>query len=61
MGNTTRIAHFVSVRHLNVPGEISNRANGRLQIFNTKEDYKIFEKLLLETKELVNVVVVPSI
>jgi putative transposase len=31
-----------------------NRANGRLQIFNTKEDYQLFEKLLLETKELVD-------
>jgi putative transposase len=31
---------------------IINRANGRLQIFNTDEDYTLFEQLLLETKEV---------
>lgn len=31
---------------------VINRANGRHKIFNTKTDYQIFEKLLLETKEL---------
>ncbi len=25
---------------------VINRANGRFQIFNTKEDYELFEKLL---------------
>lgn len=40
---------------VDVGGEIYhiiNRANGRLQIFNKDEDYELFEKLLLETKEL---------
>jgi len=40
---------------VDVGGEIYhviNRANGRLQIFNNDEDYKLFEQLLLETKEL---------
>jgi putative transposase len=32
---------------------VINRANGRYQIFDTKADYQVFEKLLLETKELV--------
>ena len=31
---------------------VLNRANGRLQIFNTNEEYQLFEKLLLETKEV---------
>ena len=31
---------------------VINRANGRLQIFNTKEDYILFEKLLTEAKAL---------
>ena len=31
---------------------VINRANGRLQIFNTDEDYRLFEQLLLETKEI---------
>ncbi len=31
---------------------VINRANGRLQIFNTKEDYLLFEKLLAEAKNL---------
>lgn len=31
---------------------VINRANGRFQIFNTDEDYQLFEQLLLETKEL---------
>jgi len=31
---------------------VINRANGRLQIFNTPEDYCSFEKLLMEAKEL---------
>ncbi len=42
---------------ITVGGEIYhviNRANGRLQIFNTKEDYQLFEKLLLDTKELMD-------
>ncbi len=33
---------------------VINRANGRHQIFETDEDYHLFEKLLLETKELVD-------
>ena len=40
---------------VDVGGEIYhviNRANGRLQIFNTDEDYQLFEQLLLETKEI---------
>jgi len=40
---------------VDIGGEIYhviNRANGRLQIFNTDEDYKLFEQLLLETKEI---------
>ncbi|MHB8860490.1 MAG: transposase [Minisyncoccota bacterium] len=31
---------------------VINRANGRFQIFNTDEDYQLFEQLLLETKEI---------
>lgn len=31
---------------------VINRANGHLQIFNTDDDYRLFEKLLLETKEI---------
>ena len=40
---------------VDVGGEIYhviNRANGRLQIFDTPEDYRLFEQLLLETKEI---------
>ena len=40
---------------VDVGGEIYhviNRANGRLQIFNKDEDYKLFEQILIETKEL---------
>ena len=40
---------------VDVGGEVYhviNRANGRLRIFNKDEDYKLFEQLLLETKEL---------
>ena len=40
---------------VDVGGEIYhviNRANGRLQIFNKDEDYKLFERILIETKEL---------
>jgi putative transposase len=31
---------------------VINRANGRLQIFNKKEDYQLFEELLAEAKAL---------
>ncbi len=31
---------------------VINRANGRLQVFNTPEDYRLFEKLMEEAKEL---------
>jgi putative transposase len=31
---------------------VINRANGRFQIFNKKEDYQLFEELLMEAKEL---------
>ncbi len=40
---------------VDIGGEIYhviNRANGRMQIFNEKEDYLLFEKLLKEAKEL---------
>ena len=43
------------VARVDVGGEIYhviNRANGRLQIFNSDEDYRLFEQLLLETKEV---------
>lgn len=33
---------------------VINRANGRLRIFDTDADYQLFEQLLLDTKELVN-------
>lgn len=33
---------------------VINRANGRMQIFNNPEDYSLFEQLLLETKELID-------
>jgi len=33
---------------------VINRANGRMQIFDTPEDYQHFEKLLLDAKELVD-------
>lgn len=42
---------------IDVGGEVYhviNRANGRMEIFSKPEDYKLFEKLLLETKELLN-------
>ena len=42
---------------VDVGGEIYhviNRANGRHQIFNTDKDYKLFEQLLFETKELID-------
>lgn len=32
---------------------VINRANGRMQIFNERNDYKLFEQLLEETKELI--------
>ena len=40
---------------VDIGGEIYhviNRANGRFQIFNKDEDYKLFEQILTETKEL---------
>ena len=40
---------------VDIGGEIYhviNRANGRLQIFNEDNDYQLFEKFLLDTKEL---------
>jgi putative transposase len=40
---------------VDVGGEIYhiiNRANGRLQIFSNDEDYRLFEKILLDAKEL---------
>ncbi len=49
MPRASRIAIGGEVYH------VINRANGRLTIFNTKEDYEIFEQLLLETKELLDV------
>lgn len=33
---------------------VINRANGRMQIFNTPEDYRLFEKLIEEAKELID-------
>lgn len=33
---------------------VINRANGRMQIFNTPEDYRVFEKLMEEAKELIS-------
>lgn len=33
---------------------VINRANGRMQIFNTQEDYLLFEKSMEEAKELTN-------
>ena len=42
---------------VDVGGEIYhiiNRANGRLQIFNKDADYQLFEQLLFETKELLD-------
>ena len=48
MPRTSRIAVGGEVYH------VINRANGRFQIFNNTEDYTIFEQLLLETKELVD-------
>lgn len=48
MPRISRIAVGEEVYH------VINRANGRLQIFNTTEDYQLFEQLLLDTKELVD-------
>lgn len=42
---------------VDVGGEVYhviNRANGRTEIFSDPSHYKLFEKLLLETKELVD-------
>ena len=42
---------------VDVGGEIYhviNRANGRMEIFHDKEDYQLFEELLRETKDLVD-------
>ena len=33
---------------------VINRSNGRHRIFNTETDYRIFEQILLETKELID-------
>lgn len=33
---------------------VINRANGRMQIFNKPEDYRVFENLIEEAKELTN-------
>ena len=33
---------------------VINRANGRHRIFNAETDYRIFEQILLETKELID-------
>ncbi len=43
------------VARVDVGGEIYhviNRANGRMQIFDTDTDYRLFEQILLETKEI---------
>lgn len=48
MPRTSRIAIGGEVYH------VINRANGRLQIFNNKDDYQLFEQLLLDTKELLD-------
>jgi len=48
MPRTSRIAVGEEVYH------VINRANGRMKIFNSSEDYQLFEQLLLETKELVD-------
>ncbi|KKW44392.1 hypothetical protein A3J11_00740 [Candidatus Kaiserbacteria bacterium RIFCSPLOWO2_02_FULL_55_12] len=43
------------VARVDVGGEIYhviNRANGRLQIFDTDEDYRLLEQLLLQTEEV---------
>ena len=34
---------------------VINRANGRMQIFDTDEDYELFEDLLQDTKELIGI------
>lgn len=42
---------------VDVGGEIyhvTNRANGRMKIFDKEKDFKLFEQLLLETKELID-------
>jgi hypothetical protein len=44
---------------VDVGGEIYhviNRTNGRLRIFNGKKDYLFFEKLLLDAKEMIMVI-----
>ncbi len=46
MPRTSRVAVGGEVYH------VINRANGRMTIFTTKEDYQLFEQLLLDTKEL---------
>ncbi|MBI4118577.1 MAG: hypothetical protein HY455_03525 [Parcubacteria group bacterium] len=33
---------------------VINRANGRMQIFDAPEDYRRFEKLMLDAKELID-------
>ena len=33
---------------------VINRANGRMQIFNDKDDYKLFEQLLQDTKGIMD-------
>lgn len=46
------------VARVDVGGEIYhviNRANGRLQIFDSDADYRLFEQLLLETKEITDI------
>lgn len=43
------------IARVDIGGEIYhviNRANGRLQIFNTKDDYLLFENLISEAKSL---------
>ena len=40
---------------VDVGGEVYhviNRANGRMQIFDTESDYRLFEKLLWDAKEV---------
>ena len=40
---------------------VINRANGRMRIFDTQEDYRLFEKLLLEVPAPVKVGTVPAL
>lgn len=49
MPRTSRVVIGGEIYH------VINRANGRFTIFNTKEDYQLFEKILEETKELIDV------